>query len=76
MRPIIYVDGASRLGFRIGGIGRFRVLVASEGVVPDVDALGNSPQCDLIAKMPAPDDSSSAMSIAPILLIQISRIVC
>ena len=53
----VWVDGARSLALRIGRLGGFRAQVAPDGVAGDAEPLGNFPQRDLVAEVPASDYS-------------------
>ena len=53
----VRVDGASGLAFRVGWLGGFRAQIAPDGVAGDAEPLGNFPQRDLVAEVPASDYS-------------------
>jgi hypothetical protein len=53
----VWVDGACGLALRIGRLGDFRAKVAPDGVSGNAEPLGDFPQWDLVAKMPASDYS-------------------
>ena len=53
----VWVDGPGGLALRIGRLGAFRAQVAPVGVAGDAEPLGNFPQRDLVAEVPASDYS-------------------
>ena len=53
----VWVGAAGGLALRIGRLGGFRAQVAPDGVAGDAEPLGNFPQRDLVAEVPASDYS-------------------